>query len=276
MAAQIDDNAVSKGLAGQARAGAARDQRQTMFRRIADNNLNVFLEAARREVLPKLVRTADGFERSPHLLPPSNGRPREYVWQVADRAGETLRILIVDQHKEPGRHVFCSGFRTEPVGRFEAREFGRHMERLARQSRLSPLGPRFQSKHFIALGNTDEAFTRTQLERCELLYAHFLSHFRHKGFRLKDPPTKLMIALFDRQDGFEAYLGERVPPTVTGIYHPASNRLVVYDYGRNRALLKSRERAEQVAKTLRSDPQRAYLLGAVSREARSVAGTSTK
>src|SRR5437762_3444452 len=52
----------------------------------ADTNLNIFLEAARREVLPKLVRTADGFERCACLLPTLNGRPREYVWQVADRA----------------------------------------------------------------------------------------------------------------------------------------------------------------------------------------------
>ncbi len=141
------------------------------------------------------------------------------------------------------------------------------MQHLARKHRLSPLGPRFQSKHFIALGNTDETFIRTQLEHCELLYQHFLSHFRHKGFRLSPPPTKLMVALFDRQEGFEAYLGGPVPPIITGIYHPASNRLVVYDFGRNRTLLKNREQAEQFARTLPSDPQRAFVLGSLSRQA---------
>src|SRR5262249_41505323 len=227
---------------------------------------------------PKLVRTAEGYEPSPHLLAPLKGRPREYVWHVADRAGQTLRIVLLDHNKEPGRHVFCSGFRTEPPGQFDSREFSRYMQHLTRKHRLSPLTPRFQSKHFIALGNPDEAFTQTQLERCELLYQHFLSHFRHKGFRLKDPPMKLMVALFDRQEGFEAYLGEKVPPTVTGIYHPASNRLGVYDYGRNRSLLKNREQAAQLARKLASTLQRGDFLGAVSRQAndiRSVANFAT-
>src|SRR5262249_19848973 len=202
--------------------------------------------------------------------PPVNGRPDDYVGQAPDRVGETLRILTLYQNKEPARYVFCSGFRLEPAGPFETRQFSQHMERLARKYRLTPLGARYQSKHFVALGNTDEVFTRTQLERCELLYDHFLSHFRHKGFRLKDPPGKLMIALFDRQEGFEAYLGQRVPPTVTGIYHPESNRLVVYDYGRNRALLKSREQAEGMARTRPSEMQRTYLLGTVSRQANDI------
>src|SRR5262249_35015786 len=39
--------------------------------------------------------------------------------------------------------------------------------------------------------------------------------------------------IFDGPEGFEAYLGRRVPSAVTGMYHPRSNRLVVYDYGRN-------------------------------------------
>ena len=234
---------------------------------LPDNQLNIYLEAARREIVPKLVLTAEGYQPSPHLLAPLKGRPREYVWHVADRAGQTLRIVLLDHNKEPGRHVFCSGFRTEPPGQFDSREFSRYMQHLTRKHRLSPLTPRFQSKHFIALGNTDEAFTQTQLERCELLYQHFLSHFRHKGFRLSAPPSKLMVALFDRQEGFEAYLGGVVPPMITGIYHPPSNRLVVYDFGRNRALLKNREQVEQFARTLPTDPQRTIVLGTMNRQA---------
>src|SRR5207248_2117633 len=64
----------------------------------------------------------------------------------------------------------------------------------------------------------------------------------------------------------------------TGISHQASNRLVVYDYGRNRSLLKNREQAEQMARTLPSTLQRADFLGAVSRQAndiRSVANFAT-
>src|SRR5207302_11009292 len=106
-----------------------------------------------------------------------------------------------------------------------------------------------------------------QLARCELRYEMYLDHFRGKGVRLTEPPVKLMVALFDRQEGFEAYVGEGVPAQVTGVFHLPSNRLVVYDYGRNRALLKSKEQAEQFARTLRSDPDRDFVLGWVRRQA---------
>lgn len=239
----------------------------------ADARLNVFLEAAGREVVPKSVRTADGFERTTALLPPLDGRPREYVWSVAGRAGETLRLLVVDHNNDPGRYVHCGGFRTEPPGQHEARAFAQLMDRLAQKHKLSPMGPRFRSRHFLALGNTDEAFARQQLQRCERMHDVFLDHFRGKGFRLTAPPARLMVALFDRQEGIEAYLNGPVPPMVTGLYHPASNRLVVYDFGRNRQLLRNREEAEQFAATLPAE-HRMLALGSVSRQAGDIRTTA--
>ena len=230
-----------------------------------DDRLDVYLEAARREIIPKLVRTAKGYERTGALLPPLNGRPREYVWPVAGRVGDTLRIVVVDRNADPGRHVFCSGFRIAPVDQFEAGEFSRHMNGLARTHSLAPMGPRYRSKHFLAVSNTAEAFTRMQLERCELLYDLFWSHFRAKGFRLQRPPTRLMVALFDAPEGMDAYIGQRMPAAIAGLYHPPSNRLVVYDYGRNRGLLFNKDAGQKFAGTLRTDLERQIVRDTIER-----------
>src|SRR6202035_21559 len=47
--------------------------------------LDVVLEAAEREFLPKEVRAGDGWETAGALLPPGNNRPRDYRWRVDGR-----------------------------------------------------------------------------------------------------------------------------------------------------------------------------------------------
>ena len=61
------------------------------------------------------MRTARGFEKSPQLRVAPENKPCDYFWTVADRVGETLRVIVVDQSETPGHHVYCSGFRLEPV-----------------------------------------------------------------------------------------------------------------------------------------------------------------
>jgi len=230
-----------------------------------DERLNVFLEAAGRELVPRRVRTAAGFKRSTRLLTADGGRSRDYYWEVSDRVGETLRIIVLDHCDEPGRHVVCSGFRLEPVDEFEKREFVRLMNELARTHRLPPMDRPFRSKHFLAVGNTDDRFIAAQLEHCELMYQQFVNHFRVKGLKLREPTTRLMVAVFTDQEGLEAYVGHPTSSQMTGIYHPVSNRLVIYDFGRSRALIRDRERFEEKTKNL-SPAHRAYVLGRVYRE----------
>jgi hypothetical protein len=76
-----------------------------------------------------------------------------------------------------------------------------------------------------------------------------------------------MVALFDAPEGMEAYLGQRLPPTIAGIYHPPSNRLVVYDYGHNRALQFNKEQGIKQAGKLRTDLERRIVVGSVERHA---------
>jgi hypothetical protein len=236
------------------------------FASVKDARLDIYLEAAEREIVTRYVRTPTVCEKAPQLRPPAaGGKPREYIWSIADRVGEPVRLVIADQSDEPGRHVFCGGFRIEPVNQFETTEFSKYMTALVREHKQPELNEPLLSKHFLALGNTDEKFIQSQLERCELMYQMFLNHFRVKGFKLKEPGTRLMVAIFSSQEGFEAYLGRPMPTGITGLYHPGTNRLVVYDYGRNRAVVEGKKNVENQISRL-SPFDQAHVLGQMYRE----------
>jgi len=76
------------------------------------------------------------------------------------------------------------------------------------------------------------------------------------------------VAVFDSQAGFEAYLGQAMPSAVTGFYHKVSNRLVVYDYGQNRAYLAGKTKAEQQLKDIPYTLRRQVVVSEFSRQAR--------
>jgi hypothetical protein len=231
-----------------------------------DGNLDVLLLAPGKRVVPKQVQMAEGWKTVPRLLHSQNGRPREYLWNVSAYAGQTLRIVLVDEDKRPGCHLFCSGFRLIAAEEFDNQEFGRYMLRLVREHRLPPAA-RFESKHFVALSNADDHFTALRLNNCELIYDIFLDYFRRRGFALREPPGKLMVAIFDSQAGFEAYLAQRMPPTITGIYHLGTNRLVVYDYGQNNAFVAQRQVERQAAQRIGSDLDRRRYIETANRRA---------
>jgi hypothetical protein len=239
------------------------------------DKLDVVLLAAGKRVVPKEVRAADGWQRVARLLPADQGQSREYVWHVGSYAGQTVRLALIDEDDRPGCHVVCGGFQLLPRGEFEAKEFNRFMVRLQEKHRLAPL-TRYDTKHFTALSNADEKFCTERLQNCEVLYALFCDHFRRKGFAVHDAPARLMVALFDSQRGFEAYLGQRVPPEVTGIYHTPTNRLVVYDYGGNDAYLAIKKQTQRQVKQVESQLDRLRHLDNLSRRAQDVRrGTST-
>jgi hypothetical protein len=231
---------------------------------VEEGKLDVLLLSAGKRVVPKQVQTPAGWEPVAGLLPDRKGGAREYRWRVSAYAGQALRIVVLDEDSRRGCHVVTSGFRLLSAGEFEAQEFSRFMVRLCRQRELRPAS-RYDSAHFTALSNADDAFSEVHLQSCELLYQLFYTHFRRKGFLLHDPPAKLMMAIFDSQPGFEAYLGRRMSPLITGIYHSDTNRLVVYDYGQNDAFLAAKERAERQRQQIGSQLTRQRYLETVQR-----------
>jgi hypothetical protein len=192
--------------------------------------------------------------------------PQEYLWPVEHLAGQRVRIALIDQDDRPGCHVFCSGFRIVPRDEYLGREFADHMVRLAREHQLAPM-TRYDSKHFLAVSNAADDFTEERLGNCETMYDLFFEHFRRKGFRVRRPPGRMMVAIFDSQAGFEAYLGRSMPSLITGVYHPPSNRLVVYDYGTNRAFVANKTKGEELARQAPATMERQRALTTFGRRA---------
>lgn len=233
----------------------------------ANGRLDVLLLGAGNRVVPREVRTGSAWGAAPSLLTTADGRPCSYRWDVSAHVGKTLQIALVDEDDRPGCHLVAGGFRLEPAGDGEWREFGNFMQGLVRDHKL-PRAARYESKHFTAWSNADAEFTATRLRNCEVMYDNFLAHFRRKGFTVRTPAARLMVALFDSQGGFEAYLGQKMPPTLVGLYHPGTNRLIVYDLDRNRGVQAGKEHALKVSQQIPFDIDRVQFVGAAERHAR--------
>jgi hypothetical protein len=232
----------------------------------ANDNLDVFLMATGRRVIPKKIRQGGAWAPANGLATITDGEPPLYIWPVAKYAGQTLRIVLVDEDDRPGCHLVSSGFEILPAGEFERQEFGRFMAKLAQKHKLPPM-IRYDTRHFTALSNAEEGFSENHIRSCELLYATFCDHFRRKGFMVHDPVAKLMLALFDSQVGFEAYLAQKMSPLITGLYHKESNRLVSYDYGQNELYLANKQAAEQKVQQNNSLLERRSQMDSASRKA---------
>jgi hypothetical protein len=229
--------------------------------------LDVFLEAPGRRLIPKQVRTAKGvWETADELLPPQKGRAHEYQWAVHDYAGQTVRIVLLDEDDRPACHVFCRGFQVFSSDEVNGREFATLMNRLAQDGSVAA-ATRYDTKHFMAFSTANDLYTEHRLYNCETIYALFFSHFRRRGIPVREPTGRLMVAIFDSQTGIEGYLGYQLPSVVTGLYHPATNRLLVYDYGTNRALVAVKKQGQEIAKQIKSDVQRQRVIGTFSRQA---------
>jgi hypothetical protein len=233
-----------------------------------DSKLDVVLLAAGKRLLPKQMREGHEWRPTSTLLPrPKGGSSREYIWPVSAYAGQTLRLALIDEDERPGCYLLCSGFQFIPSDEFEGREFSQLMVRLTQEQRL-PSVLRYDSPHFMALSNAEESFTELRLHNCELMYALFCDHFRRKGFAVQEPHAKMMVAIFDSQAGFQAYLGRKMSPLITGIYHSGTNRLVVYDYGQNEAFVAQKRHGEQEGRKIASQLDRMRYLETTQRRAR--------
>jgi hypothetical protein len=244
---------------------------------LEDSPLDVVLLASGKRVIPKEVSTAAGWQTASSVLPPRQGTAREYRWLVKSYVGQTLRIALVDEDDRPGCHLLCSGFRIVRDDSHNGEEFTQFMVNLAAQHNLVPVR-RYDSPHFTALSNAEEGFSELRLGDCEQMYSFFYDHFRRKGFGLQPPPGKLMVAIFDTQAGFEAYLGQKMPVGIIGIYHPRTNRFVMYDFGQNREYVSQKQKAEKRGREITSSLDRQRYLTTVQRQAqdiRSDANTGT-
>jgi hypothetical protein len=232
----------------------------------SNENLDVVLMASGRRLIPKRIRKENGWEKATGLLTREGGVAPTYIWPVADFVGQSVRIALVDQDTRPGCYVYCTGFEIIPANIFDGDEFSQFMVKLYSEKNL-PSMRRYDTPHFIAIGNADEEWSVLRLRDCEMLYNAFYDHFRSRGFPVHEPENKLMVAMFDSQTGFEAYLNRKMSPLITGIYHPQSNRLVTYDYGQNSSFVSGKKKAEQQTQRQSSDLERRNNLETMNRKA---------
>ncbi len=217
----------------------------------ADFRLDVVLLDEARSLIPKKVRTATGWAPLTGTLPRLDGKPREYVWNLSALRGKQVTLILRDQDERKGCHLYASGFRIaavppavaaappteQPLALAEQDEdFVRFMLGLQTNHRLNKFS-RFDSKRFTALSNASDKFSTQHVKYCEIFHDLFLDHFRRRDFALHTPKQRLMLAIFDSPDGFDAFLGQKMPAGVTGVYHTPTNRLALYDLAANKHLL---------------------------------------
>jgi hypothetical protein len=232
-----------------------------------DGKLDLLVVGPDDREIPKRVFLGRSWTPTKHVLTAVKQKPQDYQWDLAAYRGKTVRIVLKDEDARPGCYLFCGGFQLVATNSFEGLEFGQFMVRLAEKHDLAPM-TRYDSKHFAAITNADQSFSELHLRHCETIYTAFYDHFRDKGFQINKPSGKLMVAVFDTQGGFEAYLGQRMPPAITGLYDRQSNRLVVYDFGQNSAFLAQKQAAQQASKgTAASDLERQQHAATISRRA---------
>ncbi len=164
----------------------------------------------------------------------------------------------------PGSHVYCTGFRFQPLAQATP-DFAQTMVELQKKHQLAPMA-RFDSKRFSAYSNASETFTSLRLRQCEVFYDLFYNHFSKKGFSLHHPGQRLMLAIFDSPDGVDAYLGTKLSSGITGLYHPPTNRLVLYDLSENRALLEHKKKALAGAAKIASTVDRTRFVETLERK----------
>ncbi len=230
--------------------------------------LDILLEAADRQIIPKLRRTPTGWQTVAQVRQGTPLRTEEIVWRLDGLAGRRVRIILLDDDDRPGCYLACAGFRFVSRDEFAAQEFTRELRRLAQEHDLGPV-VRVDAPHFIAVGTADDSFVERRLDLCESLYDTFFEHFRVRGLPARPPLGKLFLAVFDTQKGMEAALGQRLPDTVTGLYQRTTNRLVVYDVATNRALRERRDRTQAAALRLgTNDPERGRVIAEFDKRAR--------
>ncbi len=232
-----------------------------------DHRLDVVLAGAGNRLVPKVVRSGVGWTPATQLLSRWQGKPREYAWDVSKLAGQRLQIVILDQDERLGSFVYCTGFRLRmaEMAQDSDDDFGQYVLALQKKHKLAPMA-RFDCKRFCAYSNATEQFTALRLRQCEIFYDLFYNHFQKKGFAMHHPGGRLMMVVFDSPDGVDAYLGTKLSAGITGMYHPVTNRLLLYDLSENRALIAQKKRALDGAKKISSSVDRSRLVDSIERK----------
>ncbi|MGE3820253.1 MAG: DUF1570 domain-containing protein [Isosphaeraceae bacterium] len=86
------------------------------------------------------------------------------------------------------------------------------------------------TEHYVAVGDSLEAFRKEALDLCERLGASFLSHFRAKGFELDWPASPMTVVALASRESYVAFKGTPASEFEGGYYEVLADRLVIFDF----------------------------------------------
>lgn len=227
-----------------------------------------------KRIIPLQMQTADGWQMIPNILPRQNGKPGVYRWDVSNFVNQILEVELIDGDARPGCHLFCSGFVVHGMSSNDHESFARDIALLERTNRHGSF-QRYESQYFLGWSNADSQFTAERMRDCDRLYRSFYEHFRRRGFSLRSPQQKLMVAILDSQTAFEGFLDRRMPSMITGIYNRRSNRLAIYDVNHNRQLLARKSSALAAGKAISLDQTRMQYEQTIRRRANEIGEDAT-
>ena len=121
--------------------------------------------------------------------------------------------------------------RADMVSREEA-----DIEALARKAGLPPFRSS-RTGHYFGIGDAPDAYRVQALRLGNALATAFQKHFRGKGFDVSSPEHPLTVVALASPDSYSAFLGRDPGPVVGGHYDLDTNRLVIFDFRPDAAIL---------------------------------------
>jgi hypothetical protein len=86
------------------------------------------------------------------------------------------------------------------------------------------------TEHYVAVGDTPEAFLKEALKICESLGTTFLDHFNARGFEVKFTTERMAVVALAGPKSYKVYQGKPVSDDEVAHYDVSANRLVVFDF----------------------------------------------
>jgi hypothetical protein len=87
-----------------------------------------------------------------------------------------------------------------------------------------------ETPHYAGAGDADEGFLIEALKVCESLAASFQNYFEGKGFDVRWPGRRMVVAVLGGRASYEAFKGKPAAPNEGGHYDVGDDLLVVYDF----------------------------------------------
>ena len=210
-----------------------------------------------KTVVPLLKKTANGWQSVTTISPRTNGKAHEYAWDVSGLIGLSAEVRLIDADERPNCYLFSSGFRIFGVGSSSSQTA--NIAAKLRKAEKQFEGRKFvrkESTFFRTWSNADPQYTDTQVRNCEMLYRLFYDHFKKRGFTVRPLTQKMAMVVFHAPSDMSAFLGFRLPQSITGLYFRKGNYLLLYNVQHHEELVNHKQKALANSSQIPLDIQR--------------------